>query len=171
MLPEQAIKAANQSIEKLWGNKRNLGFFLVHKNQSQVAYVLIEKINQFLENNPYINISLYTSQQTQNVSVCKFGCFGAIEAKHHVGPLVCCDPVSLSSALISKRSSIYYYAYDPLFLQNNHDILKIINENKIPVILRSEEHKKFMKNYIPVEFMDSVVEDFDIKKIMEIVYE
>jgi hypothetical protein len=169
---KQIIKEARRTGFDLETGFKKIGFVLKDVSAGQLPYTCIQSCNSWLDNNFGTNISLFCYDHTTSCVNTKFARFHVKEIDHFVGDLIA---TSIDSALLIKnntRAKRYYYINDfdwtrPNFTLPIEYVDKIFNDNDIVKFCRSRDHRdRLIKEGYKILY--TIVEDFDIKTILEI---
>lgn len=167
MANDKLLKISKKHGYKDGGDFIRLAFVVDDLGSSQVAYVMSNKANLFLEDNPWVNISVFFVEDAVPCVEPLFARFNVSDALQYTGRLVATSYGSAKAIKSCTRAKRAFYIQDLAFILNNRvnpdDILK---DDSIVKFCRAKDHYEFLKskgyNVSPV-----IVEDFDINKILE----
>jgi hypothetical protein len=153
---------------------KQIGFIVEDLTSSQLSFNLIKNLNDFLEDSDVDCVVFFENAGSPVVNP-NFSIMSINEIWNFDGDLVA---TSMSTALrLSKTFSPnkkFYYVWDLEWLRRHGKTfeynVQAFRQNNCQLISRSLEHSKAIENYCnkPVKY---IVEDFNIKKIMEIINE
>ncbi len=151
----------------------SIGFVVDDLSSGQIPYTLTKSANEFLEKNFDVNINVFFQDNYMPCVEPKFARFNIKDAFCFDGHLIA---TSLSTAKIIRnftRSKRYYYIYDPTMLappivpEKWSEVYPLMSDHKIKKFCRSQDHFNLVSPLTETD--DTIVEDFDMEKIVRII--
>lgn len=168
-LPLTAIKSAQFSVRDTLSRNDSFGVILSRMNTTQLSFMMINEINQYMSDNYDLDVQIYSSQNEIPIIPPLTGLFNHSELMHHTGPIIACDPTAVTKLPIVNEGQYYYYAYDPLLLNFvDKSFFEFFWSLDIKIIARNKEHAEILKS-LNKEIIPRYVPDCNIKILREIV--
>jgi hypothetical protein len=169
--PEAGIKAAQSNLLSLYTKYKNFAFVVPYLSGSQMMLSMLDNINQYLVKQSYDEITIYSCTKDFPIIIPHCALFNMIDVRDHMGPLICVEPIGWQTMISYYDGPKYYYIYDAaLFRFIPPPQLEQMRKHPTKYFTRSKEHRKFLKKNFNLDTIESVVPDFEMDKIKEIVY-
>ncbi len=145
-LPIAAQEAAKKTIFSDFPQVPKLGFVLHNLFTSEIAAKTILTSNLLLEENPYVDISLFYMDKRLPIITPKFAIYSSNEINVYSGTLVATDITSWQASLNSPSLSKYLYLYDVnMAAMAPKDLIKKVNDSNFKIISRTPKHIDYLK--------------------------
>lgn len=170
-LPKAAQESAKFSVRKTLSRNSSFGLILSRINTTQLSFMMINQINDYLNKNSDLDIQLYTNQNEIPIEIPLTGLFNYSELMHHSGPIIACDPGAVKKLPIVNEGRYYYYVYDPRSLDfEKGEFFEFLKNSGVSLIVRNKDHAKILK-MLDVPILSKYVPDCNIELLREIVVE
>lgn len=151
---------------------RSIAFLKKTLEPGQASYLVIKSANEWVKKNPYDNIVFFFTDQSFPCIPCNIAKFHAMDMYTYDGTVIGCDLDTAGMLSQVSRPRRVWYMQDLYHLRRNTDLFEfdnIMNNDDILKICRSKDHREVLiKDYPTANVAKEIIEDFDIKKIKEI---
>lgn len=163
-------KEAQGTLNHLYTPYSGMGFIVPYLSGSQTALSLIQNVNEFMESDPYFEISIYSASKDLPIMVPNCAVYNPLDVRDNEGPLIAVEPMGCQALVTMYHGPKYYYAYNPLLLLYipKPELERIVQAG-VKFFTRSDAHAKFLKKNLNLDTISIRVPDFDITIIKEIV--
>jgi hypothetical protein len=159
---------------RLTDNIRAIGLVFSHLEVSHLTYLGLSSINEFCKKYAGVDICLFSQH---NIIPCLTPLCPVFNisnlARWHNEPIITTSIGTTIEALSSNVPIIYYYAFDPEFIDKSHlkstDLVPAFTDSRVKVIVRHESHKRLIEEEFGIQICDTIVEDCDMEKLAKLV--
>lgn len=161
------------------GKIKKIGFVVGRLGPSQLCYDIIRSSNNYLSINDDVDICLFWVLDGPKPAQPRFSCMPIIECFAYPGNVIATDLHTLSRTLSypgpHRNRFIYFYDYNLDYTKIPHQMRKwdelnsLYNHQKVQLIARSENHAEILTAAFKKPI--GIVEDYNIEKFKEIIYE
>jgi hypothetical protein len=165
-------KRESRRLSKYSGKK--LAFSVNNLSSSQKNMLMIKNINAFVQDNPLVDICVFIENIIPPCLYCNFAVYHISQAQIYDGTIVSSDYRTFLNTSKTKRPNHIYYMYDIEWKQQYHGEWNYKNEEFKDVIVgvkkatRCENYKEIINAEFGLNDV-SVIKDFDIEKLLEII--
>ena len=161
---------ARTDLSALYTSYKGMAFVSPYLSASQTALEMIIKMNDYVQNDPYHEVCLYSGSKDSPILMPNSAVFNSLDIRDHEGPLIAIDPHSWIIATTFHTGQNYYYIYDPLLLKYipKSDLDRMVKSDTV-FFTRSDAHGKFLKKNFNLDTIKVRVPNFDMDIIKEIV--
>ena len=153
---------------------KTLSVFLKNTGSSQLAFYVIEELNELCKNNPSIDPVVFCENQHKNCIPPNFSIMDMSESWGARGDKIATS-LSTAQCLIDTPCSgkKFFYVWDLEWINHSRKVQEyeeycgIYCNDSIEIISRSDSHKSILENSFNRK-INHVIPDFNIDKILEV---
>jgi len=141
---------------------------------SQLAFYLINEINNLTQTRPEIDVIVYCENNERNCIPTNFSVLTLPEAWGNDGPVVATTISTAENLLSFNSNKKIFYVWDVEWIRNpqgysvEYEKYSDIYTNKdMSLVARSESHKKIIENAFNRK-VEHIVSDFNMDQMMEV---
>lgn len=151
-----------------------VGFVFTHLDISHITYLGLMSINHVCQTYAGVDICVFSqhiTNQCVNLLCPIFNMNDLMRWNNY--PLITTSIGTTIAALASNASAIYYYAFDPEFIDKHHresnDILPAFCDPRVKVLVRHESHKQLIEKEFGIEVCNEIIPDCNVEKLIKLV--
>lgn len=151
-----------------------IGFVFNHLAMSHLTYLGLVSINKLCRTYTGIDICLFSQHTVQpciSLLCSLFNISDLMRWNHY--PLITTSIGTTIEALSSNAPVIYYYCFDPEFIDKPHkessDLRPAFCDPRVQVIVRHDDHKRLIEEEFGIEVQEVIIPDFNAEALVKLV--
>tara|TARA_R110000765_G_scaffold353664_1_gene443587 strand:- start:421 stop:951 length:531 start_codon:yes stop_codon:yes gene_type:complete len=157
-------------LQDIYKPRKSVGVILDNLGQNQVAFDVMWDIESFLPNST--EVVIFSQDWNRPVITPPTGVHHISGLYGYKGKVVAFTPQSVDDCLrCGTTDSILWYIYNPHEINTcpPEFIGKVMSNDNIIKVCRSENHRKLIKNLFPhATIEEKIIENFDIKRLIKV---
>lgn len=157
-------------------NLKNFSVLLPDTGANQISFFVINKLNEMFKENPEIDALVFYENKHKSCLPANFATMEISQAWSHKGPMIATSFGTAEKLLGFPCERKLFYIWDLSWIRNSRGVNAyesyehVYTNKSLELIARNESHKKAIENCFNRE-VKHIVSDFNIEKIMEILWE
>lgn len=147
ILNKAASDAAKESITKLYLAPLHFGIFITKSNQTQLAFEVLNKLQEFYSRPQTTSIYLYTVDHSLPVSIPVTSIFRKEQLINHKSPLVVTDYITFKESEFLTVPRLFYVHDLMLLAMLSPECIQEIQRSKIKCLGQTRDHNQVLEQH------------------------